>query len=70
MNEDERFCQQTTPRGAVVVSPRGLSGEDLAAIDAMNDGAEFRIKAMAAAMHHEKHVAAQAELLRSMETKS
>lgn len=39
-------------------------------LEAMNGGAGFRIKAMAAALQHEKHVEAQAELLRSMEAKS
>ena len=70
MIDDERCIQQTTPRGVVVMSPSGLSQEDLAAIDAMNGGAGFRIKAMAAALQHEKHVEAQVELLRSMEAKS
>ena len=70
MIDDGRFYTQKTPRGVEVVSPAPLSQEDLEAIDAMNGGAGFRIKAMAAALQHEKHVEAQAELLRSMEAKS
>ncbi len=70
MIDDGRFYTQTTPRGRVIVSPALLSQETLASIDEMNDGAGFRIKAMAAALQHEKHVEAQAELLRSMEAKS
>ena len=39
-------------------------------LEPMDGGAGFSIKGMAAALQHEKHVEAQAELLRSMEAKS
>ena len=43
---DGEFCQQTTPRGAVIISANGLSQEDLEAIDAMSAATERRLGAL------------------------